>query len=336
MRARDLLERLLCGYDERYAALKRRSSALDFEDLELLSRELLREDTGCASRYRARFERVMVDEFQDTNAVQLELIDAVSSGNLFTVGDAQQSIYGVPPRGRRSCSQRRGELAAAAAARDAAHELPLAGRRSCERELGRALGSSDPAAAPGPRRSSRSASRAVELLIADKGASWAIEGPATPWRVAEARALARRIGSCSRGGAVPRDIVVLLRATADMRAYERALEERGVPTYVIGGRGYWSHPQVVDLVSYLRALANPRDEVALYSVLASPLVGASAGRAGAARRGVAHQRPQRVVGLEELLELLDEVRADDRVRLDGSCPGCDPSGRRSRGAGWRS
>ena len=44
---------------------------------------------------------------------------------------------------------------------------------------------------------------------------------------------------------------------------------------MIGGRGYWAHPQVVDLVAYLRALANPRDEEALYTVLASPLVGVS-------------------------------------------------------------
>ena len=66
-----------------------------------------------------------------------------------------------------------------------------------------------------------------------------------------------------------------MRATTDMRAYERALERRGLPTYVIGGRGYWSHPQVVDLVAYLRALANPRDEESLYGVLASPMVGVS-------------------------------------------------------------
>ena len=85
-----------------------------------------------------------------------------------------------------------------------------------------------------------------------------------------------------------------MRAMTDMRVYERALEQRGLPTYVIGGRGYWSHPQVVDLVSYLRALANPRDEEALYGVLASPLVGvsldalvvlAAAGRATGATRG---------------------------------------------------
>jgi ATP-dependent helicase/nuclease subunit A len=76
-------------------------------------------------------------------------------------------------------------------------------------------------------------------------------------------------------GHAPGEIVVLMRATTDMRAYERALERRGLPTYVIGGRGYWSHPQVVDLVAYLRALANPRDEESLYGVLASPLVGVS-------------------------------------------------------------
>src|SRR6185437_9857635 len=113
------------------------------------------------------------------------------------------------------------------------------------------------------------------LLVADKGADWAIEGVASPWRIAEARILAARVGELIADGASAREIVVLTRATTDLRAYERALEERGIPTYVIGGRGYWSHPQVVDVLSYLRALANPRDEEALYTVLASPMVAVS-------------------------------------------------------------
>ena len=70
-------------------------------------------------------------------------------------------------------------------------------------------------------------------------------------------------------------MVVLTGATTDLRAYERALEEQGIPTYLIGGRGYWSHPQVMDLVAYLRALANPHDQEAYYQLLASPLVGLS-------------------------------------------------------------
>ncbi len=115
----------------------------------------------------------------------------------------------------------------------------------------------------------------VELLIADKGADWDLEGMASPWRLAEARGLADRVAEIVAAGASPGEIVVLMRASTDMRAYERALEQRGLPTYVIGGRGYWAHPQVVDMVAYLRALANPREEEALYGVLASPLVGLS-------------------------------------------------------------
>ena len=77
--------------------------------------------------------------------------------------------------------------------------------------------------------------------------------------------------------------MLLLRATGDLAVYERALVERGVPTYVIGGRGYWAQQQVRDLVAYLSVLANPRDGVALYTLLASPLVGLSSDGARAAR-----------------------------------------------------
>ena len=98
---------------------------------------------------------------------------------------------------------------------------------------------------------------------------------ASPWRLAEARALARRVGELVAAGTAPGEIVVLLRAMTDVRVYERSLEQHGLPTYVIGGRGYWDHPQIVDLVCYLRALDNPLDEEAFYGVLGSPLVGAS-------------------------------------------------------------
>ncbi|MGH2883501.1 MAG: 3'-5' exonuclease, partial [Solirubrobacteraceae bacterium] len=94
--------------------------------------------------------------------------------------------------------------------------------------------------------------------------------------MAEARALAARVGRLLADGTAARDVVVLTRATTDLRVYERALEDRGIPTYMIGGRGYWAHPQVIDIAGYLAALANPRAEEALYTVLASPLVGISA------------------------------------------------------------
>ena len=68
---------------------------------------------------------------------------------------------------------------------------------------------------------------------------------------------------------------MLLRAGVDMPFYERALRERGVETYVVGGRNYWTQQQVADLRAYMAVLANPLDEQALYSVLGSPLGGLS-------------------------------------------------------------
>ncbi len=91
---RDLLDRLLTGYGEHYARRKREVSGLDFEDLELETRALLAGDHELQERYAARFAAIMVDELQDTNRVQLELIESIARDNLFTVGDAQQSIYG--------------------------------------------------------------------------------------------------------------------------------------------------------------------------------------------------------------------------------------------------
>src|SRR6202035_4243482 len=106
--------------------------------------------------------------------------------------------------------------------------------------------------APTPGRTDPPAAEPiVELLVADKGAEWDDEGLAAPWRRAEARALARRIEALQ---APPGEIVVLTRATTDLRAYERALEERGIPTYVIGGRGYWGEPHIVDLGAYTRGV----------------------------------------------------------------------------------
>jgi ATP-dependent helicase/nuclease subunit A len=273
---RDLLDSLLRSYGERYTLAKREHSGLDFEDLELITRDLLGASPELRERYRARFERIMVDELQDTNRVQLELIEAIARGNLFTVGDAQQSIYGFR-HAEVELFERRGELLAATGARETLRTNFRSRREILEvlnlafaGELGDRFkpllaGRSDPPDAE-PR---------VELQVVDKGADWSTEGVASPWRVAEARALATRVGELIDGGAEPHQVVLLTRATTDMRAYERALEQRGIPTYVIGGRGYWAHPQVVDLVAYLKALSNPREEEALYTVLASPLVGAS-------------------------------------------------------------
>ncbi len=286
--ARDLLDRLLGSFGERYAARKRAQSGLDFEDLELMTHELLTRDPELRERYRARFQRVMVDELQDTNAVQLELIDLIADGNLFCVGDAQQSIYGFRyadvelfEARAREWEQRGERLSLRVNFRSRPEILDVlnAGFESALGDRFRPLVAGRGRSADGDRGPSVSES-AVELIVADRGADWGTADPgadvlAAPWRLAEARALAAHVSSLLEEGWRPADVVLLTRATTDLRTYERALEDAGLPTYVIGGRGYWGHPQVIDLVAYLRALANPLDEEALYTVLCSPLVGIS-------------------------------------------------------------
>ncbi len=302
IRACALLGAVLEEFGRGYAELKRARAALDFDDLELCARDLLESHEGVRRAWRERIELLMVDEFQDTNRRQLALLELLERGNLFTVGDELQSIYGFRHAEVEIFRERRRRLHAEGAAIALAHNFrarpPLIaavngvfGERFGDaytpliatREEG---GWGDPAPtgeAEGPL---------IELLLTDKGA-WSECGdqtshtlslardvagklpPATLWRQAEARLLAQRVAELIAGGkAAAGDVAVLLRAAGDLPVYERALEERGLRTLAAVG-SFWGHQQVGDLLAWLRALANPLDELALYSVLASPLVGIS-------------------------------------------------------------
>jgi ATP-dependent exoDNAse (exonuclease V) beta subunit len=278
---------LLRVYAGEYAERKRARSGLDFEDLELMARDLLESDAGVRAAWRARFALIMVDEFQDVNRRQLAILELLEDRNLLTVGDELQSIYGFRHADVEIFRERRDALAAA----DAAGELrasfrareplldtinqafaPLFGERFTPLTAGRA----DAAERPGPL---------VELLVTDQR-GWNGEDPvdlgdtlppgSLRWRHAEARLVAQRVRELvDAGEAQAGETAVLVRALSDLAVYERALEDQGLSTYVAGGRGYWSAQQVGDLLAYLGALANPRDETRMFTLLASPLAGLS-------------------------------------------------------------
>jgi ATP-dependent helicase/nuclease subunit A len=286
-----MLRVLLDLYGERYEDGKRRRSGLDFEDLELIARDLLAQHAGLREQYAGRFVHVLVDEFQDTNPLQNELLELLGRDNLFRVGDERQSIYGFR---HADVEVFRGHWESAAA--EGRAESITVNFRSRGEVLDaidlcfeRTWDDFEPLReAPGARDGTPALEPCVELLVTDRHKKrWeealGTDDPfgqamraATPWRAAEARLLARRVEEIVRdGGFEWRDVVLLLRATTHMVHYERALEERGIPTHVVGGRGYWSQQQVADLRHWLSALANPLDELAVYSVLASPLAGLS-------------------------------------------------------------
>jgi len=284
-----LLDRLLGAYGQAYEQAKRDASALDFDDLELHARDLLTGSPELRASWVERLEMLMVDEFQDTNQRQLEILEALERDNLLCVGDEFQSIY----------SFRHADVEIFRARAAAGARAVLAGNfrartgllRTVSAAFARVFG--EGFLELEPRRSAPSAP-AVELLLTDiRG--WeepdAAEVPAgPPWRRAEARLLAARVSELVAGGDVsPGDVAVLLRAASDMAIYSSALEEHGLPTLAAGAGGFWKRPEVRDLLAYLRVLANPLDEPALYSLLASPLVGVS--RDGLALLALAGRAP---------------------------------------------
>jgi len=269
-----LVEELLRLLDAAYAERKDARSLVDFTDLELRTRALLHARPDIAEGYRERFACVLVDEFQDTNRLQCELIDLVAGGELFLVGDEFQSIYRFRHadvsvyRGRRAQAGE-GLVSLRRNYRSRPHVLGTV-NEAYRREFPdryeplRAEGGFD-GPAPGGGR--------VDLLVTDKAGHRAA---GHSWRDAEARALAGRIAEMVDADECrPGQVVMLFEAGTDAARYEQALRERNLRTVRATGRGYYAQQQVSDVLAYLRLIRNRYDDVALLTVLASPLVGMS-------------------------------------------------------------
>ena len=280
------LANLLRLYTAAFEAAKERRAGIDFEDLQILAARLL-ERAEIGQAYRGRFSHLLVDEFQDTNRLQLRLIEALQGpkSQLVVVGDELQSIYSFRHADLEVFRRRREQIDA-----DPGAELKsLSGNFRSRPEViaavnlfGAALLGSTyrplrvgaPPAEPAPR----GRGPAVELHLTARD-GWDGEGielePAIDGRtplncLAEARTLAARLRELHEAGVERGAMVVLLRAFTHLDAHEDSLARAGLRPYVVGGRGYWSQQQVADVTALLLTIANPLDDEALFGALASP------------------------------------------------------------------
>ena len=273
-RDREQLQELLLAYDAAYREAKDRESALDFEDLQLLARDLLQQHPEIRERESWRFRSIMVDEFQDTNRLQCELIDLLANDDseIFFVGDEFQSIYRFRHADVEVFRERREAVAGVLALTQNYRSRPevlnvinhlfAADFGESFQPLVAAGRFADPAFGP-----------AVELLVTDKET---YAGTGVHWRKAEAQHIAQRVRELVDAGEAARgEVVLLFAAGTDARIYEEELRAVGLPTFRATGRDYYHQQQVVDLLAYLRLLHNRYDDEALVSVLASPFVGVS-------------------------------------------------------------
>jgi ATP-dependent helicase/nuclease subunit A len=277
---------------ERYAEKKAGAGQLDFDDLQLFTRDLLKKEsvrTRLASRYRF----IMVDEYQDTNRLQydilLPLINGFTSGNLFIVGDPKQSIYGfrnadvaVFERTSRDIRARSGpagsivlgesfRLLPEVAAFTNTVFTPLMGGSGHE-----TAGYDVPYDEMIVGRKSAAGGR-VELILREGETATMTEGEAIARRVRRLYGEQFQVfGREEEPHALRfRDVAVLLRSRKSLGDFEQAFVRFGVPYVVSGGTGYFQTQLIFDFYSYIRCVLNKHDDVALAGILRSPFFSVS-------------------------------------------------------------
>ncbi len=279
-----LLGQALAQTLQHYQAAKDLRQALDFDDLEGHALTLLR-DPDIRARWQAQIAALLVDEFQDTNARQREIVEALAGarGRLFVVGDAKQSIYrfrGADVTVFRALSDAiaaRGGLGLALAQTFRAHAGLVAILNALMRTV---LGAPRPdlpahrvpfaaLEAQRPAADAKLAPPHLEFLVG-------LGQNAVEARPAAAHLLAARLHTLHAEAGLAWDAVALLfRASTGFPAYEAAFEAAGIPFVTVAGRGFYERPEIRDVINLLRALADPWDDAALAGALRSPALGLS-------------------------------------------------------------
>ncbi len=296
-RLAQLAKRLVQAYERR---LERRK-AVDFDDLEAGAIRLL-EDSEVRARWREEVARVLVDEFQDTNARQRQIVEGLAplgEGRLFVVGDARQSIYrfrGADVTVFRALAgevEAEGGLVINLDETFRAHPELL---RGLDALIGPVMGESDggpeyrvpyhtlQSAREGPRSGAQAPF--VEMVLG--GGDNAAEA-----RQRAATALAQRMLELKRQGDLTDwgRAALLFRASTAFSDYENALESSGIPYVTVAGRGFYERPEIRDVLNCMRALADPADDLALAGFLRSPPIGLSDAAVTMLRRGPQGLRP---------------------------------------------
>ena len=290
--ALDALVDLARSVEAEYRALKAGQSALDNNDLLRMAYEALRDHPAIRAAYEGRFKMVMIDEFQDTDQMQVDLIRYLTGAGeraLCTVGDAQQSIYrfrGAEVEVFRRQERKVGASGAVAAAVGAgaaagapAGELVKLVRnfRSHDevlRYVARVFDGDDGGLMQGFLDLEASDGRKDTLMAkASRRQALFVAGGSTQDRTqAKARAIAERFRSLADAGQPQGGMVLLLGRMTNADVYAQAFRDQGLDCVIAGGSVFAQAAEVQTVRALVCALANPADTAqGLMPLLASPM-----------------------------------------------------------------
>ena len=258
-------ERMVADAYRMYQSRLRQANAMDFDDLIMMTVNILQAFPDVAEYYHRRFRHVMVDEYQDTNTAQYQLVrelvghagstpQAVPPAELAVVGDADQSIYAFRGATIRNIVEFEQDYP------DARTILLEQNYRSTQTIL-RAANS---VIAKNPDRRPKN-------LWTDSGDGAKIVGYVADSEHDEAAFIARQIDSLGDDhGVKPKDVAVFYRTNAQSRAVEEVFVRVGLPYKVVGGTRFYERREVKDALAYLRVISNPTDTVNLRRILNVP------------------------------------------------------------------
>ena len=277
----------------KYQQVLKSNNALDFDDLLIYTNHLLNEDDEVREYYASKFKYVHIDEFQDTNTVQYSICKKLASywGNIFVVGDDDQSIYGW--RGAQISNILQFDKAFKGAKvykleqnyRSTKKILNLANKVIKDNTL-----------------------RKTKTLWTENADGETPEFYQGQEEINEAEFVAKTIKSKIAQGREAKDFAVLMRLNALSRSFEQEFLKYNIRYKVFGGFKFFDRKEIKDVLAYLRIVSNPLDDEAILRIINVP------------RRGIGEKTVSTIcqVAESESLSLFDEIFSLEKLPITPS------------------
>ena len=281
--ANENIYKQLASIYEKYQNYLLENNLVDFDDLLLLSYKILDENEDLAKEISEKYQYIMVDEYQDTNEIQLLLLKklCLTHNNICVVGDDDQSIYGFRGANHKNILEFEKDFNAKVIKLElnyrstnqilkAANNLIKFNKNRYNKTLISALGDG----------------KEVRLLNSFN-------------EVAEAETIAKEIKKLIQSGVNPNEIAILYRINALSRSIEDGLRSEGIAYKLVGGMRFYEREEIKDLISYLRLIANKDDDYSFKRIVNKP------------KRGIGKTTLNKLEEKKENLSFIEFIKNND-------------------------
>ncbi len=240
---------------KKYEAYITQNNLVDFDDLLALPYRILDENPELCKETSQKYQYIMVDEYQDTNDLQLKLLQKLTSShrNLCVVGDDDQSIYGWRGANIKNILEFHKQF-------DDTKVIKLETNYRSTNNILKAAN----------ELIEHNRNRHGKKLVGVKGEGKEVEVISSDNETIEASTIARRISRLIDEGVNPRDIAILYRINALSRSIEEGLNKAAISYKMVGGLKFYERAEIKDVISYLRLIANPHDDFSLKRIINKP------------------------------------------------------------------